>query len=374
MRPLLTMIALTALSSTALAGTAAVNQAAAQPAAGPYKVLKSDKVGGDGSWDYVYADSAGRKLYVPRLGQTGHVMVFNLDTLAPLGDMANINGHGVAVDAKSGHGFVSSKPVAMFDAKALTPIKTIDVGGSPDGILGDPSTGRIYILSHSLPNITAIDAADGKVVGTADVGGAIEQTVSDGKGHLFAAIENKDEIAVIDSKTLMVTAHYGMAGKCGAPAGLAIDLKTKVLFAACRNPAVMAMLNADTGQIIDVEPIGMGVDGAGFNPATSEAFASTGGGDGVLTVIKEQSPTKFAVEQSVQTHAGARTMTVDEKTGRVFLIVADFDPQPAAPPPPPAPAAGAPPGAPAGPPAGPGSRFRPRVMTPGSFQVIEVGK
>jgi DNA-binding beta-propeller fold protein YncE len=249
----------------------------------------------------------------------------------------------------------------MFDAKTLAPIKTIDVGGSPDGILGDPSSGRIYILSHSLPNVTAIDAKDGTVVGTVDVGGAIEQTVSDGKGRLFATVENKDEVAVIDSKTLMVTAHYSMAGKCGGPAGLAIDVKTKVLFAACRNPAVMAMLNADTGQILDVEPIGMGVDGAGFNPATKEAFASTGGGDGVLTVIKEESPTKFSVAQSVQTHPGARTLTVDPKTGHVFLIVADFGPAPEAPP------AGAPP-------AGPGGRFRPRPMIPGSFSVIEVGK
>jgi DNA-binding beta-propeller fold protein YncE len=353
------------IALAALAGTAA-----AQPASGPYKVLKSVKVGGDGSWDYVYADAAGRKLYAPRLGQTGHVMVFDLDTLAPVGDMQNINGHGVAVDPKSGHGFVSSKPVAMFDAKTLAPIKTIDVGGSPDGILGDPASGRIYVLSHSLPNVTVIDAKDGSVVGTVDVGGAIEQTVSDGKGRLFAAIENKDEIAVLDSKTLMVTGHYSMAGKCGAPAGLAIDVKTKVLFAACRNPAVMAMLNADTGQILDTQPIGTGVDGAGFNPATSEAFASTG--DGKLTVIKEQSPTKLAVVQTVDTHQGARTMTVDPKTGHVFLIAADFGEAPPPPPPPPAPAAGAPAsGAPAGP---PGGRFRPRPMIPGSFQVIEVGK
>ena len=352
MRPLLTTIALAALAASVAAPMAA------RSADAPYKVLKTVKAGGDGGWDYVYADSAGRKLYAPRLGQTGHVMVFDLDTLAPLGDMADINGHGTAVDPKSGHGFASSKPVAMWDAKTLAPIKTIDVQGSPDGILGDPSSGMIYILSHSLPNVTAIDAKDGKVVGTVDVGGAPEQTVSDGKGRLFVAVENKDEIAVVDSKTLTVTGHYSMAGKCGSPAGLAIDVKTKVLFAACRNPAVMAMLNADTGQIIDVQPIGMGVDGAGFNPATSEAFASTG--DGVLTVIKEQSPTKFAVEQSVQTHPGARTMTVDSKTGHVLLIVADYGPQPDAPP--------------AGAPAGPGGRFRPRPMIPGSFSIIEVGR
>jgi DNA-binding beta-propeller fold protein YncE len=285
-------------------------------------------------------------------------MVFDLDTLAPVADMADINGHGAAVDPKTGHGFSSSKPVAMWDAKTLAPIKTIDVQGSPDGILGDPSNGRIYVLSHSLPNVTAIDAADGKVVGTLDVGGAPEQTVSDGKGRLFVDVENKDQIAVVDAKTLMVTGHYDLAGKCGAPAGLAIDVKTKVLFAACRNPAVMAMVNADTGQILDILPIGMGVDGATFNPATKEAFASTG--DGVLTVIKEESPTKFSVEQSVQTHPGARTLTLDPKTGHVLLIVADFGPALEAPP--------------AGAPAGPGGRFRPRPMIPGSFSIIEVGR
>lgn len=348
MRSLLMMIALAALAGPA----------AAQPAPGPYKVLKTVKAGGDGGWDYVYADAANRKLYAPRLGQTGHVMVFDLDTLAPVADMADINGHGVAVDPKSGHAFASSKPVAMWDARTLAPIKTIDVQGSPDGILGDPSSGRIYILSHSVPNVTAIDAADGKVVGTVDVGGAPEQTVSDGKGRLFVDVENKDEIAVVDAKTLTVTGHYSLAGKCGSPAGLAIDVRTKVLFAACRNPAVMAMVNADTGQILDVQPIGKGVDGAGFNPATKEAFASTG--DGVLTVVKEQSPAKLAVEQTVETHPGARTMTVDPKTGHVLLIVADYGPAPEAPP--------------AGAPAGPGGRFRPRPMIPGSFQVIEVGK
>jgi DNA-binding beta-propeller fold protein YncE len=353
MRPMLITLAITLGLSAA--------GASAQPAAGPYKVLKTVKAGGEGSWDYVYADAAGRKLYAPRLGQTGHIMVFDLDTLAPLGDMDGVNGHGVAIDPKSGHGFASSKPVAMWDAKTLAPIKTIEVQGSPDGILGDPSDGRIYILSHSLPNVTAIDAADGKVVGTVDVGGAPEQTVSDGKGRLFVAVETKDEIAVLDTKTLTVTGHYSMAGKCGEPAGLAIDVKAKALFAACRNPAVMAMLNADTGQILDVQPIGKGVDGAGFNPATKEAFASTG--DGILTVVKEAGPAKIAVEQSVQTHPGARTMTVDPKTGHVFLIVADYEAPPAAPAPPPA-----------GAPAAPGSRFRPRTMVPDSFSVIEVGK
>jgi DNA-binding beta-propeller fold protein YncE len=349
MRPILTLAALTALAATC---------ASAQPASGPYKVLKTVKAGGDGGWDYVYADAANRKLYIPRSGPTARITVFDLDTLAPAGTVPG-NAHGAAVDAKSGHGFASGKPIAMWDAKTLAPMKTIDVQGNPDGILGDPSSQKVYILSHASPHITAIDAAAGSVAGTVDVGGAPEQTVSDGKGHLYVDVEDKDQIAVVDSKTLTTTGHYDLAGKCGSPAGLAIDVKTRVLFAACRNPAVMAMVNADTGAILATLPIGTGVDGAAFNPATSEAFASTG--DGVLTVIKESGPTSFAVEQSLQTHAGARTLTLDPKTGHVFVITADFAPPPAAPP------AGAPGG-------GPPGRPRRGPMVPDSFVILEIGR
>jgi YVTN family beta-propeller protein len=339
-----------------IALAALVAPLSAQSADGPYKVLKTVKAGGDGGWDYVYADAANRKLYIPRSGPTARITVFDLDTLQAAGTIPG-NGHGAAIDAKSGHGFASSKPVAMWDAKTLAPIKTIEVQGNPDGILGDPSNQRVYILSHAAPHVTAIDATSGAVVGTVDVGGAPEQTVSDGKGRLFVDVEDKDQIAVVDAKTLTVTGRYDLAGKCGAPAGLAIDVKTKVLFAACRNPAVMAMVNADTGKIIDTVPIGTGVDGATFNPATNEAFASSG--DGFLTVVKENSPTSFAVEQKVETHSGARTLTLDPKTGHVFVITADFAPPPAE-----APAA-----APGGPP-----RLRRGPMVPDSFSILVVGK
>src|SRR5277367_4861264 len=169
--------------------------------AGPYKVLQTAKVGWEGGFDYVYADDAARKLYVPRLGPAGKITVFDLDTLKPAGEIANASAHGAAVDAKSQHGFGSSKPVVMWDAKTLATIKTIDVQGGPDGSLGDASDGRIYILSHSAPNATVIDAKDGSIVGTIDLGGAPEQAVSDGKGHIYVDIEDKGNIAVVDAKT-----------------------------------------------------------------------------------------------------------------------------------------------------------------------------
>ena len=157
-------------------------------AQGPYKVMKTAKVGGVGGFDYVYADDAGRRLYIPRTGNPARITVFNLDTLESMGEIATGNARGAAVSAKSGHGFGTSKPVAMWDSKTLMPIKTIDVQGGPDGILHDPFNDRIWVFSHTLPHATVIDAADGSVVGTMDLGGAPEQAASDGKGHLYASI------------------------------------------------------------------------------------------------------------------------------------------------------------------------------------------
>jgi len=346
------------LITCALAVGLAASAASAQPpTAEPYKVLKTVKVGGDGGFDYVYADVAGRKLYVPRLGAGGRVSVFDLDTLAPAGEVPGVSGHGVAVDPKSGHAFATSKPVAMWDAKTLAPGKAVEVQGFPDGILGDPASGRVYVLSHLAPNVTVIDAADGSVVGTIDLGGAPEQAVSDGKGHLYIDLEDKDAIAVVDAKTMTKTGAYGLDGKCGAPAGLAFDVKTHVLFVACRNPAVMAMLNSDTGKILAVLPIGVGVDGASFNPATREAFSSQG--DGTLTVVKETSPTSFAVVQTLQTALGAKTLALDAKTGRILLITAEYGPAPQTAPPPAGALAGRP---------------RRGPMLPNSFSILVVGR
>src|ERR1022692_2832490 len=207
------------------------------PTTGPYKVLKTAKVGGDGGFDYVYADDAGRRLYIPRTGTTPRIAVFNLDTLEPVGEIAKASAHGVAVDPKSKHGFSSSKPLVMWDTKTLATIKTIEVQGNPDGILFDPFNQRVWVLSHSQPNATVIDAKDGSIVGTLDLGGAPEQAVTDGKGHLYIDLEDKDKIAAVDAKTLKVTAQYDLAGKGGGPGGLAFDVKNHILFATCHDPA-----------------------------------------------------------------------------------------------------------------------------------------
>jgi DNA-binding beta-propeller fold protein YncE len=270
---------------------------------------------GAGGIDYVYADNDGRRLYVPRGNQ---ILTFDLDTLKRSGSITNARAHGVAVDPKSAHGFCSSSPVVMWDSKTLETIKTIDVQGRPDGILFEPLTERIYVFSHSAPNATVIDGKDGSVVGTIDLGGAPEQAQSDGQGHLYVDLEDENKIAVVDVNALKVTTSYDLGGKGGGPGGLGLDAKNHILFAMCHEPATCVILSATDGKILDALPIGNGTDGGGFNSATMEAFSSQG--DGTLTIIKEASPTRFAVEQTLQTKPRAKTCTLDTKNNQIVLI------------------------------------------------------
>jgi len=298
----------------------------AQQEAGPYRVSKTVKVGGVGTFDTVLADTVGRRLYIPRKGP-GRITVFDLDTLEPVGEIADAAANGAVVDPKSGHGFASSKPVVMWDTKTLKTIKTIDVQGGPDAILFDPFNERVYIFSHTAPHATAINAVDGTVVGTLDLGGMPEQAVTDGKGRVYVDIRDTNKVAVIDAKTLSVAAQYDMGGKGGRCSGLAIDTKNQILFVGCREPQTMVMMRAVDGKILDALPIGAGVDSAIFNPATMEAYSAQV--DGTLTIIKELSPTSFIVEQTVQTKESAKQMAWDSKTGRILLIGADYGPAPA---------------------------------------------
>jgi DNA-binding beta-propeller fold protein YncE len=345
------MRSITLAVAVGIAMSIAIGFAKQGAADGPYKVLRTAKVGGEGGFDYVYADSAQRRLYVARSGPTKRISVFDLDTLQAAGEIPDAGAHGAAVDPKSHHGFATSKPVVMWDTGTLKTIKTIDVQGNPDGLLFDPFNQRVYIFSHVAPNATVIDTKDGSVLGTIDLGGAPEQAVTDGKGRLYVDIEDKNNVAVVDTRTMQVTAHYDL-GDNKTPAGLAFDVKNQILFVECRNPAVSVIMNAQDGKIIATLPIGSGVDGAGFIPETMEAFSSQG--DGTLTVIKENSPAAFAVEQNVKTMPSAKTMTIDTKTGHVLLIGAEFGAAP--------------------PPEAPGGRPRRGPLVPGSFTILEVGK
>jgi DNA-binding beta-propeller fold protein YncE len=339
---------------------------------GPYKVLKIAKVGGEGGFDYVNCDVKERKLYVARRAGPGgtpgaRLNVFNLDTVEPAGEIAEVSAHGAVVSNKTGHGIASSKPVTLFDIKTQKVIKTIDVDtkSSPDGLLYDDFNDRVYVLSHSAPNMTVINPADGSIVGTIDLGGAPEQAAADGKGMIYVDLEDKDSIGVVDAKEMKLVKTFDLAGKGGTCAGLALDAKNGILFAACRNPNNMVILSAKDGKVLDTLPIGHGTDGAAFNPSTMEAFSSNGQ-DQNLTVIKENSPTSFVVEQNLKTMTGAKTMTLDTKTGHILLIGIEYQAPPATP--------AAPPDAQAADKKGGRGARGGRATVPDSFSVVVVGK
>ena len=349
---------------------------AQQPTTGPYKVLKTARVGGEGNWDYIYADVAGRRLYIPRrapavpAGAEGpapastirtRLTVFNLDTLEPAGEIEGIGGQGAAVDPKSGHGFTSSKPVSMFDTKTLKSIKTIEVGDAqPDGIVFDPFDERVYIFSHPTKDATVIDAKDGTVLGRIDLGGVPEQGVPDGKGLLYVVMQDpQGSVTVVDAKAMKATAHYPFGDLGGGCNGLALDAKNKVLFAACARsgnpPDAMkpheVILSATDGKILTTLPLSGASDGEAFNPSTMEAYVTQG--NGTLTIVKETSPTTFEVEQNLPTMNFARTIAFDSKTGHIFTMAEERGPAP---------------------PTLPGGRAGRGAALPGTFTILMMGK
>jgi DNA-binding beta-propeller fold protein YncE len=309
-------------------------------------VQRTVKVGGEGGFDYVFADVAERRLYIPRTGPAARISIFNLDTLEPAGEIPHVDAHGITIDPKSHHGFASSQPILMWDTKTLKTIKTIAVENHPDRLLFDPFTERVFVFSKegevkgggpSGEKVSVINAVDGDLVGTVELGGTQEEGVSDGKGHVYINVEDQRNIAVVDAKTLKVTAHYDVTGKGGHCGGLALDLKNRLLFATCRVPSALVILNADDGKIIQTFAIETTADGAAFNPKTMEAFSSNGncgtssaacGPVGTLTVVRESSPTSFVLEQVLQTMPRAKTQAFDSKTGRIFLITAEYGPRP----------------------------------------------
>jgi len=321
---------------------------------GPYHVLRIVKVGGEGGFDYVKADAEARRLYITRHGKPPEVDVFDLDTLKQVGVIPDVGAAGAIADPKSGHGFASSNPVTMFDARTLMKIKAIPVDSHPDDLMVDAFNDRLYVWSHTPPYGTVIDALTGDVLGTMDVGGAVEESVSDGAGHVYVAFDNNGSIAVVDASTMKVTAHYPLLAKDDNCGGLAIDTKNRILFAGCRDKKVMVVLSADTGKIITTLPLpDISTDGEGFNQETLENFSSHA--NGTLTVIKENSRTDFVVEQTVKTIDNGKAMAFDSRTGHVFVTGAEYLP------------------------AAPNAvRFKGRPprgpMVPGSFSIVEIGR
>src|SRR5215472_10961769 len=288
-----------------------------------YRVAKTIPIGGDGGWDYATTDPVARRVYI---SHDTHVVVLDADTQEKIGDVAGTQRiHGIAIAAEFGRGYISNgatNNIAVFDLKSLKALGLISAGTNPDAIVYDAATKRVFAMNGRSGDITAINAADGKVAGTVAIGGKLEFAAADTKGTLFVNVEDRSELVNVDAAKLTVLHRWPLA-PCTEPSGLAMDTATRRLFVACDNK-MMAVVNADTGKVVTTLPSGEGTDASAFDPETKLAFSSNG--EGTLTVVHEDSPDKFSVVENVPTKKSARTMTLDLKTHNLFLPAADFDP------------------------------------------------
>ncbi len=288
-----------------------------------YKVVKTWKLGGDGGWDYLTADSDGHRLFIARATR---VMVIDTESGKQVGEIPDTAGvHGIALDPEIGRGFTSNgreDTVSVFDLKSLAVEKKIKVGSGPDAILYDPYSKRVFTFNGKGQDrsTTAIDASKGEVVGKIDLGGKPEFAATDEKGTVFVNIEDTSELVAFDPQKLTVKSRWKLAD-CEEPTGLAIDRKNRRLFAGCGGNKKMVIIDADSGKIVASPAIGNGCDATGFDAELGLAFASAG--DSTITVIKEDGGDKFSVAQTITTQKGARTMAVDAKTHQLFTVTAN---------------------------------------------------
>ena len=294
--------------------------AAFAAASGEYSVIKKIPIPGTGSWDYLTVDEGARRLYVSHGTQ---VEVIDIDSLNLVGSIPKTPGvHGIAIAPEHGKGFVSdgqSNSVTVFDLKTLKTIVEVPTGQKPDAIIYDPGTSRVFAFNGGGNSATAIDAATNKVAGTVDLGGGPEFAAADGKGYIFNNLEDESEVLKINSRDLKVEQRWPTA-PCSSPSSMAMDRANRRLFIGCRSK-VMAVMDADSGKVITTLPIGDHVDATTYDPETKLIFNSNG--EGTITVIRQESPDKYSVVQTVKTLPRAKTMALDPKTHQLFLSTAE---------------------------------------------------
>jgi len=293
-----------------------------------FKITSRVKLGGEGFWDYLTYDPDGQRLFITR---GSHVMVVDTKTLQVTGDIPDLQAiHGVALAQEFKRGFITNggnSTVTVFDLKTLAKLDSVKVGERPDAILFDPFSKHVFSFNARGQDSTVIDPANGKVLGTIPFGSRPEFGVSDGKGKLYLTLEEKSQIAEIDVNKQSVLTTWPTA-PCEGPSAMAFDIEHHRLFIGC-DKKIMAVMDSDSGKVITTVPIGEGVDAARFNPNTKEIFMSCG--EGVLTIIHEDTPDKYTVRQNLATVKGARTMALDEKNDIAYLVTAQREDKPVPP-------------------------------------------
>jgi outer membrane protein assembly factor BamB len=314
------------MRSIALALTLAIVTSLLAQSSSSYRVTHTYTMGGDGSWDYIVPDPPNHRLFIARQNR---VMVVDEDSGTLVGEITGIQGaHGTAVADGTGHGFATSgndQSVVMFDLKTFKVLGRIPAAEDADAIIYDSASKRVFTFNGDAHSSTVIDPRAGTLITNIPLGGKPEYGASAGDGKVYANLTDTSEVVEIDAKTAAVARRWSTA-PCKQPVAMAIDTAHHRLFSGCRSGA-MAVSNYQAGKVVATVPIGTGVDGAGFDAASGNAFASNA--DGTLTVIHQESPDQYHVTENVQTPQGARNMGLDPTNHRVFIVSAKFGPAPA---------------------------------------------
>jgi DNA-binding beta-propeller fold protein YncE len=291
-----------------------------------YRITKTFALGGDGSWDYVVPDPPNHRLFIARQNR---VMVVDENSGALVGEVTGIQGaHGTAVVESAGHGFATSgrdQSVVMFDLKTFKTLGRIPAAEDADAIIYDAASARVFTFNGDAHSSTVIEPKAGTLVTNIPLGGKPEYGASAGDGKVYANLTDTSEVVEIDARAATVARRWSTA-PCRQPVAMAIDTTHKRLFSGCRS-GVMAVSDYQAGTVVATLPIGTGVDGSGYDPASGDAFASNA--DGTLTVIHQDSPDTYHVVENVQTAPFARNMGLDPTNHRLFVVAAKFGPAPA---------------------------------------------
>jgi DNA-binding beta-propeller fold protein YncE len=293
---------------------------------GPYRITRTYTVGGDGSWDYVVPDPPQHRLFI---GRQNRLMVVDENDGKLLGEVTGIDGaHGAALVDHTGHGFATSGndgTIVMFDLKTFRTLGRTPAAEDADAIIYDPASDRVFSFNGDAHSSTVVDPATGKLIANVPLGGKPESGVSAGDGKVYVNITDNSEVVEIDAASLKVTRRWPTA-PCAQPVAMAVDTAHHRLFSGCRS-GLLAVSDYQAGKVVATAPIGTGVDGTGFDPATSDVFASNA--DGTLTIVHQDGPDTYHVLQTLDTAQGARNMGLDPVTHRVFVVSATFGPRPA---------------------------------------------
>lgn len=299
---------------------------AANAPANAYHLLKSVPLGaapGGGEYfDYITADSNGRRIYV---SHGTEVVVVDADSGAKVGTIGGLSRcHGIALVHELGKGFITDgdgAKVVMFDIATLKVTGEIKTEKDADSIIYDPASKHIFAFNGDPHSATVIDPANATIVKRLDMGGGPEFAVADGRGMIYNNIEDKNEVAAIDSKTLTIKARWPVA-PAGGPTAITMDREHRRLFSAGREPAMLVMMDADSGKVVQSAKISGGVDAAVFDPETAMLYVSTR--DGMIHIFHEDTPEKLSDVETVKTEFGAKTMALDTKTHNLYVSTADF--------------------------------------------------